>query len=143
MRRLVTGAAVCVLAGCGASTAQDTPARDQPNKATDARIEHRAREIARMNGEPHPHGARIVRTSRNAMLALLGGGRTASDPEVWAVSMQGSFTINRGPPGSDPPTGNVLTLAFELDGNRVLSLVLNKAVPDLDRLGPVSDLDLD
>lgn len=114
----------------------------RPDEATLARIERTARQIARTNGEPHPRGAKIVRTTRTAMLAVVGGGAKAFDADVWAVTMQGNFTINRGPYGSEPPTGTVLTLALELDGNRVLSLVLNTVVPDLSRLGAVSALEL-
>lgn len=99
-----------------------------------------ARETASSMGVPHPTSALVVRTTRQAAAAVESSSKVDSNGPTYYVVLQGEFAdMHAHTPDGRTIYGTVLTLNMDIASQHILDLGLFYKVPNIAKLGPVTD----
>lgn len=126
--------------GVGLAGAQQ-PAHPGPPPATSSQIatlRTSALAFAGRNGEPKPIRGELVGGTRASAVALLmNGAEVDTDPDVYAVELEGKFTLYQLPvPANAPiPTARFLTLVYDARSDQLLDWGFSNDHRDLSGLG--------
>lgn len=98
--------------------------------------------MAAVEGEAHPAGVQLVRSTRQAANAAASGATVDSDQAVYVLILHGHFTgyTAKVPPGQPLPQGSALVLVVDATTNRVTDYGITNHPPSIHALGPVTNL---
>jgi len=136
----VFGALLLVATGIGlgfALTGPKAALAGSPSSADLAVLKSMAWDLAARNGETAPSDAQVVGTTRVSAVQALMGEQIDSNQMVYAITMRGNFVGHMAhlAPGSQPPTGSVLTLIVDANTNGLLDWSITDGPSDLSTLG--------
>jgi hypothetical protein len=96
-----------------------------------------ARQFSAANGEAHPAGLTMVRTSRLAAQRLVAGGQVNSDQAVYQLELHGNFTGHQVPvpSGASAPRGNTLVLTVDATTGEIVDWGITSTASSLGSLG--------
>jgi hypothetical protein len=117
-----------------------SPSAETGTPLTESQITQTAQEFAARMGDSTPTSIEHVEGTRQQTVLALTGDKVSTNPDVYAIVMQGNFVANNMPvpAGVSAPSGSVLTLVIDASTGQMTDFSIGSQVPDLASLGPVT-----